>query len=89
MGKMFPNKVSGKEMFTIFANNLCYYVLWGKLYKRELLEFAFKKLNILAGNRITFAEDYLMFGAMCNFDFTIVSLDAVGYLYRVFAASIC
>jgi hypothetical protein len=41
VGKLFPVKTSGKEMFTIFASNPCFYPLWGKLFKRSILEYAF------------------------------------------------
>ena len=53
-----------------------------------MLEFAIKKLNILLGNCITFAEDYLMFSAMFNADFTLIGLDFVGYIYNIFPESI-
>eukprot|EP00703_Trepomonas_sp_PC1_P005193 JAP91413.1 Glycosyl transferase family 2 protein [Trepomonas sp. PC1] len=88
-GQMFPTPISGKGIFAMFEKVNSYYPLWGKLYRKELLEFGFSKLNILLGNRITFAEDYVLQSVIFNRDISVVGIDLVGYIYRVFPDSVC
>ena len=56
-------------------------MLWGKLFKKAVLMHGVRRVNILAANKIVFAEDVLLMTASLTFQPTVTGLDYIGYRY--------
>ncbi|CAL5977006.1 Glycosyl_transferase family 2 protein [Hexamita inflata] len=57
--------------------------MWGKLIRTTLLINAIKRLNILAANRLTYAEDHLFYSAMLTLNTSCIGISTVGYVYHI------
>ncbi|CAL6056189.1 Glycosyl_transferase family 2 protein [Hexamita inflata] len=84
MNVLFGDKLEGKEVLEAYAKAQgVLFMLWTKLFKRSILEHAIKKLNIIAANRLNYAEDILLCAAMLTKPgVTIAGTSNIGYIYH-------
>ncbi|CAL5987181.1 Glycosyl_transferase family 2 protein [Hexamita inflata] len=59
------------------------FTMWAKLYKRSILEFAIKKLNIISANKLNYAEDLLLFAAMFTKDVKAIATNNIAYVFHM------
>ncbi|CAL5977030.1 Glycosyl_transferase family 2 protein [Hexamita inflata] len=84
MSVLYPKKVVGKEVIETYAKTAgVNFQIWSKLFRRSLLEHAIKKLNIVASNRLTYAEDLLFCSTMLTASTSLVGISHVGYVYHI------
>ncbi|CAL5977034.1 Glycosyl_transferase family 2 protein [Hexamita inflata] len=84
MGVLYPNVLKNEQIIEAYAQNSCMlYMLWGKLFRKSVLEHAIKKMNIIAANRIVYAEDILFQAAMLTQNMSIIGSSSIMYVYHL------
>ncbi|CAL5987169.1 Glycosyl_transferase family 2 protein [Hexamita inflata] len=77
-------RLSGDETIQAYSKvNCIIFTMWSKLFRRSVLEHAIRKLNIVAANKLTYAEDLLFQSAMLTANITMVGISNVGYVYHI------
>ncbi|CAL5977016.1 Glycosyl_transferase family 2 protein [Hexamita inflata] len=84
MSVLYPKKVVGREVIETYAKTAgVNFQIWSKLFRRSLLEHAIKKLNIVASNRLTYAEDLLFCSTMLTTSTSLIGIANLGYIYHI------
>ncbi|CAL5977040.1 Glycosyl_transferase family 2 protein [Hexamita inflata] len=82
-------RLIGDETIQAYSKvNCIIFTMWSKLFRRTVLEHAVRKLNIVAANRLTYAEDLLFQSAMLTSNLSMVGISNIGYIYHINASSL-
>ncbi|CAL6116370.1 Glycosyl_transferase family 2 protein [Hexamita inflata] len=77
-------RLNGDETIQAYSKvNCIIFTMWSKLFRRTVLEHAIRKLNIVAANKLTYAEDLLFQSAMLTANITMVGISNIGYVYHI------
>jgi hypothetical protein len=55
--------------------------MWGKLYKKGILENTARLLNVVLANKIVYSEDLLLSTAILSCDPVVAGVNVLGYSY--------